>query len=321
MSALSVRCPRCGGLLAVQAQNATSPVQCPACGQVVALTPAAPTPSPNTGPIPPHLLKPAGRAAATPPAKPEVSIQNTGLTASSPDDDPAPTKPRSGLWLELGFLAGICMLVAVVVLIVVMVRRGVGSMTKDEALAATIGQTTVMEVASSNASQGPAKWSDASHLSLSMNKVVVSIRAADYGEVRGRDAEKYVIVSHDKTLLTLRLKILSFRERPYQYNSWYTNVFDTEAGQKSATLMDDRGHKFEPHLIRTQELTAHTPSATLGQNQPLEDVLIFKLPEDSSPDKCAYYRLELPAAAYGKSGTYRFEIPRAMIQSPLNLGE
>jgi hypothetical protein len=48
-------------------------------------------------------------------------------------------------------------------------------------------------------------------------------------------------------------------------------------------------------------------------------MLIFKLPPDSEPDRVKYYRLTLPAAAYGRYGVYRFEIPRAMVEREQSL--
>ncbi len=306
MSVVTVRCPRCTTVLTVTASLVAVQVPCPACGQMIVVAPAPPPP-PSTGPIPPHLLPSAARSTPPPPPTPSP----TSPTAK--EELPAPARQRGGFWLELSFIAVLGLIIVGAAFVGIIAWRSGGGLSSEKAIARTAGNTNVVEVDAGGASTGPPKWSNAEKVSLSMNKVVVRIKSADYGEVRGRDGEKYVIVSHDKTLLTLRLTIMSFRDRPYQYRSWYTSG--------GAELRDDRGITYRPHIVRTQELIGFSPAATLAQNQPIEDLLIFKLPPESSPDKCSYYRLVLPATAYNKSGTYHFEIPTAMIQSPLNLRE
>jgi hypothetical protein len=95
--------------------------------------------------------------------------------------------------------------------------------------------------------------------------------------------------------------------RTLKYTSW------SEAGLAVASLQDNRGKGYS---LRKPAVTAaipgHVSSATVAPGKFANDVLAFEAP-DTEID---FLRLELPGAALGATGTFRFEIPRSMISSP-----
>jgi hypothetical protein len=51
----------------------------------------------------------------------------------------------------------------------------------------------------------------------------------------------------------------------------------------------------------------------LGDKQTAHDMLVYEIPPDVNRDAIKYYRLELPAAAIGGVGWFRFQIPASMV--------
>ncbi len=58
----------------------------------------------------------------------------------------------------------------------------------------------------------------------------------------------------------------------------------------------------------------HTDQAELEHRESVSDVVIFEIPSRLDRREIRYFRLELPAEAYGGSGIYRFQISRHAAQ-------
>ena len=136
-----------------------------------------------------------------------------------------------------------------------------------------------------------------------------------FGEVRARDAHNRVVVSDQRNYLQVYLKIKNLGAEPVQYVSWQGNSFAASGQQVRATLVDDQGRSYAmQEFAHVAGLQGHTPRAILANKEKAEDVVIFTIPESVDRRTVRYFRLELPAEAYGGSGVYRFEIPPQAIQ-------
>jgi hypothetical protein len=287
MSTATIRCGSCGYPLTVVPTHTLQHRQCPNCRSVI--------------PIPPAKLD--SPAAVTLPAAGPVAPAVVDNTVAA---DETEETPRT-YGLEFTLAVFVVVILALAIGIVLVWRRQQSQLVNSAELTVVEAETT-----RGNDDAGQT-WTNAEQKSLAMNDVVVSIPGVQYGQVRGRDGEKYVVVNN-QNLLQIRLKITNFQVAPRKYRSWYTSQYLQDGVTSQALLIDDRGNTFPPHVIRTQELYRHTAQAELHRHQSVEDLLIFKLPPESEPDRVKYYRLKLPAAAYGRYGVYRFEIPRAMVE-------
>ena len=283
MSTVSIRCLHCGFVVTAAPAATLQHQQCPQCRGVI--------------PVPPIAATIASPLPASPP-----------LTAATADEQPE-EEPRS--WSLEIMLAAVLVVILALALGIALVWR------QRQAQSYAGAHVTVVDPVKSSSS-APKIWSSAADKSLAMNDIVVSIPGVQFGPVRGKDGEKYFIVNNEH-LLQIRLKIVSYQSAPRTYHSWYTNQFKDHGQATQALLYDSHGNQFAPHVIRTQELLHYTPQAELERRVPLGDMLIFQLPPESEPDRVQYYRLELPAAAYGGSGYYRFEIPRTMVEREISL--
>jgi hypothetical protein len=80
-------------------------------------------------------------------------------------------------------------------------------------------------------------------------------------------------------------------------------------------LADEDGRQFEPFRVsRFHSIEWHVAEDSLERGLELDDRLVFILPPDVNHDLAEAFLLELPAAAIGREGTYRFRVPVTMIE-------
>ena len=104
-------------------------------------------------------------------------------------------------------------------------------------------------------------------------------------------------------LITVRMSNLGLA-RSIAYTSW------GDAGPAAATLNDNRGRGYKLQAFgHDVEVVGHASRATLAPGKFIEDVLVYPPPVADAD----LLRLELPGAALGLPGMFRFEIPRKMI--------
>lgn len=88
-----------------------------------------------------------------------------------------------------------------------------------------------------------------------------------------------------------------------------------EVRAKDASNRVDQGQQYEMmKFTHVRAIMGHTPQATLDAGNAVEDIVVFVIPSTVDRSTLRYFHLELPAAAYGGSGSYRFEIPTSAIQ-------
>ncbi len=63
-----------------------------------------------------------------------------------------------------------------------------------------------------------------------------------------------------------------------------------------------------------ERLQGQTPADRVEPRAEISDVLVFALPGGVQPEQTRYLRLVLPGGACDCSGSFRFEIPIAMIE-------
>ncbi|MBC8875862.1 MAG: hypothetical protein H8E44_41075 [Planctomycetes bacterium] len=223
-----------------------------------------------------------------------------------------PVPESSGSLLGICLLAGgICVLLAGLILVVLLVK---GGREGDKPVAKqSDGRQVVQLTPEKSRSAG---WSNmAQGIVINMNDVAVDVDYVGYGEVRAKDEDNQVIVSQDKNYLRVYVNIKNLRPTVLRYNSWYGNSFSSEGGHVAATLVDDGGQQYEMLTFTgVTEVHGHTREAVLSTNEVAKDVLVFVIPRTIDRTTIGYFRLDLPAEAYGDAGIYRFEIPRRVIR-------
>jgi hypothetical protein len=99
------------------------------------------------------------------------------------------------------------------------------------------------------------------------------------------------------------------------YRSWYGHAFDDQGATRVAQLSDSAGRRYDMMTFAdARSIKGHTAEARLKSLEIMEDVLVFAIPEEVPRESIEYFRLELPAVAFGGQGSYRFEIPRHWIE-------
>jgi len=158
------------------------------------------------------------------------------------------------------------------------------------------------------------KWIPAKN-SASKQGFKVKVHHADWGEVRGRDENGNLIVS-PRPFLIVYLELANRSDKTWNFKSWYGNEFVTINGAyRTAQLSDDDKNVYVPLAFEDlKELKWHKPERTFAPKEEATDSIVFDVPEDFNPANIEHLYLDLPGEAIGLSGSYRFKIPRSMIQ-------
>jgi hypothetical protein len=152
-------------------------------------------------------------------------------------------------------------------------------------------------------------WVDASVSAVQRQGLRVQVIAVWAGKVeltkqgqRGFSPDKYLAIR-------LFVSIRGLGSGPIPYESWADS-----AGQPSKhqpTLLDNLNRTYEQKTIAPPwKLAGRADKDLLTIGHQVKDVLIFPVPSGN----VEYLRLTLPASAFGRSGEFRFQIPRKMIQ-------
>jgi hypothetical protein len=149
-------------------------------------------------------------------------------------------------------------------------------------------------------------WADASKGPVRHGAVRVQLAAVTIRNIKMRDLLGEEMVSATK-YLTLSVHILNTSaKRKIDFRGW------SALGQQTAILEDDRGKRYQRigpdpgARIAGQVVTA----VSLDPGSELEELLVFERPVD----EVQFLRLELAAAAFGDTGSLRFQIPNEMIR-------
>jgi hypothetical protein len=151
-----------------------------------------------------------------------------------------------------------------------------------------------------------ADWVDASRAALQQNRLRVQVAGASVSAVRARGAANKK--SRPEEVLFIRLRVHQAEGGPEFVAGPRGPAGPGERPQP--TLTDNTGKVYAPRAA---------PEAAEGENKSvrfpltvLDEVFVFEAP----PPGLEFLRLEVPVAAWGGSGTFRFTIPAAMVVRP-----
>ncbi|PQO42417.1 hypothetical protein C5Y93_29255 [Blastopirellula marina] len=165
------------------------------------------------------------------------------------------------------------------------------------------------------------KWIPAKN-SATMEGFKVKVHHVLWGKVRGKD-ERGDIIESDRPFVNVFLELANRSGNKFHFKSWYGNVFTAENGaSRTAQISDDEKQQYEPILFDDlADLKWWTPSKTFEPLEEGTDSIVFDVPEDFDPKQVEFLFLDLPGEAVTRDGagkpmggSYRFKIPRSMIQ-------
>jgi hypothetical protein len=239
------------------------------------------------------------------------------LLASLPPLDTL-TKPLSGLGLLLGLLSlraarGLVPAAASAVCLLTFLGAGPWPLGRREAPADPSLLTVVPDRdkgMTRRATLGGDEWWDASRGALQQRDVRVRVTSAAVGSVptrtdsrRGSSARKYLVI---------RVRVRNVGAfRVVDFETWADPLL--VPGRHNPSLTDDSGRPYS-RVTFSPRATAggHAGLAHLTPGKFVDDALVFPVPPLGQVE---YLRLELPASAFGGSGTLRLQIPRSMIKA------
>ncbi|MDP6444573.1 MAG: hypothetical protein QGG36_19335 [Pirellulaceae bacterium] len=240
-----------------------------------------------------------------------VNCYNAYIVPSADDDldesgeAESPEEEASDGWVSTAVVGGLLLVLLIATAgVVLLVVSGGGWEWRPGAESGTSESAGETEPESS-------AWTDAKRFSIRQQGVKVRVTRVQIDYVRGKDADAKVITSDDPNYLIIGLQVTNQVEQPRQYRSWYGNQFN---GLAATIFAADRGAPFAMTTFSDVErVQGHTPEAELSGGDDCRDVLIFSLPQGAVNNQLGPLHLELPGAALGIDGVYRFEIPAAMI--------
>lgn len=152
--------------------------------------------------------------------------------------------------------------------------------------------------------------------SATMEGFKVKINHVDWGEVRGRDEGGELVTSNGRPYMNVYLELSNRSDKTFEFKSWYGNQFTAQNGAiRTAQLSDDDKNMYYPlKFDDLADLKWWTPEKTFQPAEEGTDAIVFDVPEDFDPSKVENLYLDLPGEAIGRSGSYRFKIPKSMIQ-------
>jgi hypothetical protein len=150
-----------------------------------------------------------------------------------------------------------------------------------------------------------AEWVDASKATIQQGRTRVEVLDAGVGQARAVGT-----TSEPRRYLLVRIRL----RRAKTGDEIAADAFAPPlvwSDEVRATLWDSSGERYEQRPVSVNRAGQGGPSSYIGVNLDVSDeVLAFEIP----PAPSNGLRLELPAEAWGGSGTLKFAIPRSMIK-------
>lgn len=303
-----VSCPFCSTSQSLPHAAAGQTARCKSCGKTF-MVPAAPSPS--------GILASAAVGPATVGRTPvPVPVPGGSRTPAPQEADTVGDAGRSSVGLIL--LGGAaCFVVGGLLLVVVVLKLASRTRESDRPTAVSPGNSVSSQIVrwTPESSRASRSSSVASGVVIDLNSLAVDVRHVEFGEVRAKDAQNRVIVSDQRNYLQAYLKIKNLGVAPVKYLSWQGNSFASDGQQVQAALTDDQERSYSmQQFTHVAGIKGHTPQAIMAGREEVEDVVVFAIPDTIDRRTIRYFRLELPAEAYGGAGVYRFDIPQQSIE-------
>ncbi|MCC9608808.1 zinc-ribbon domain-containing protein [Blastopirellula sp. JC732] len=329
---MQMRCPHCSTVLEIQSPAGTQ-VQCPSCsGQFMvpdlAATPAAPpappvmqAPQPPTLQAPSLQTRPNAPGRRTPaPKKPKPAAPGAEGEATESDEEVSFFKKNEKLIFNI--VAGGVGAVALFLVFAVgkYLFVGSGSVEEPDNTVATETNTNVgnkIQDVMDRAENDPdfyINWADATRKSLNIDGLKVKVHHVEWGEVRGQD-ERGELVTSGQPFMVVFLEIGNRSSKPIDFKTWYGTEFKSPAGFRTAQLSDEQRNVYYPlRFDDIAKLKWNTPEKTFEPKEDGTDSIVFDVGENFNPKTVQNLYLDLPGQAVGGGGSFRFKVPRSMIQ-------
>ncbi|RCS54395.1 hypothetical protein DTL42_04410 [Bremerella cremea] len=316
---MHLKCPHCSTVLNVTSPAGTQ-VQCPTCQGVFVVPQAAPAVGPVITP-----KQSGSRANAKGKAKAAES-DNT-----DPDAENAEAEKGEIPWktiIKTGYIVFFSLLSAAglfVVYLYVTADRGDSEEVVVDEADFNRGNQIQERITQAETGEQYIKWIPAKN-SATMEGFRVKVNHVDWGEVRGRD-ERGEIVTSGRPYINVYLELSNRSDKTFQFKSWYGNVFTSPSGAlRTAQISDEEKRTYDPIMFDDlSDLKWWTPKKTFEPLEEGTDVIVFDVPEDFDPNAIENLYLDLPGEAVTRdgasqpmSGSYRFKIPKSMIQGISN---
>lgn len=349
-----ISCEVCGTVFECVQADPGAKVACPTCANQVVVRPPVPTaaavagpptatpvrstppmaqpvvvalqqPPPSRLPTPPHLSGAVPPSHAAAPPSTGGSLMKMTATQSELKDEPHRASKRARRVIA----AAVCMILLVFFVgSVYALHHFFPDLFRNDAFQSI---TVDQERDADARSFAETPWTDAStNRAQRIGGIKVKVTRVEFGEVLAKDLSS-TVQSSEGSFLQIFVRVENGTQEEVTYQSWYGNMFELGEKRFVATLVDSENRKYQ--MITFGDASAvrgHSREAVLrtrntgGEKKHVDDVLIFDVPQNIVPEQVEYFRLDLPAAAVGQSGRFRFQIPGSMINQTagqLSLGQ
>ena len=306
---LVVTCPHCSVELNVPAAADLGQLKCPQCQEF--LDGAVPIQS-VSGPIPPHLHPDAGKQPMAPPPSPKPGFQ----LELDESDQRSIRPPQKGLG-KLGIVASTISLGLFSLLVVasLMIRF----IFPDWFTPETVTDTVSVQVVRGKY-EPPSSWAPAPGKALRVGGLKVKVERIEIGPVLAKAGTQEIISSEDQNIMQVYISLENESEEPFDYTSWYGNEFVVGETTVSAKLTNSRQELYSMLVFEdVAGIYGHVPRAVIRGKETLQDSIVFELPSEKFEGE-GPWRLELPQAAFGFSGSLGFELPESLVIRESALG-
>jgi hypothetical protein len=152
------------------------------------------------------------------------------------------------------------------------------------------------------------EWTDAVKSALLQGEVAVGVASVAVERLELSREGKPVSSTTDNLVIHLQVVLIG-TEAKVDFESWGNSNFGD--GRNRPILTGNSSHAYSLRKFEAgTQVAGHERSKGLYPKLYADDYLIFEAPRPG----LEYFRLELPASAFGGMGTLRFQIPKSMVQ-------
>jgi len=161
------------------------------------------------------------------------------------------------------------------------------------------------------------RWTNAAKFGQRLQTLTVKIERAKFGALRVKNLSNEVVSTRDDNLLGIVISVRNHGPRTYPFKNWYGHAFVADnGGQVAAELIDDHDRAYS--LLKFDDvrgIEGQSEADEIGPRETVHDTVVFRIPDGADRDAIDGFRLVLPAAAMGLSGSFRFQLPTSMIEA------
>lgn len=301
--AITQVCPQCEMPLVLPVSFIGKTIACSRCGHTVLVSGPAEASAPSPEAAVPDVRPPHLREAAAGAAPIAVDVDDT---VDQPSHQP---QRRSCLY------SGCMTIIVAALVLTAIVGMAVGAV-----YLATWDRRSMVTLDGMEQSDGKfdkRKYTDASRKAITRDGVTVRIDAVQLGKVDFRSKGEVLQTATPHYLIVNVTVKNKTRSEPVLYQSWYDHQFeDDEGNRQDIELHDDNARHWEVFTVPEADKVErhHKSEVSLSTDDETIDSLVFKMPDEYIDEPIPPLYLQLPGAAVGDSGVFRFHLPQIMVQ-------